>query len=271
MRIVIALVTAVFILPLIIVITVLISSYHQHVLPVESTATTVLEPSQEVFDFYAKGVLERLVEGNPVVMVVPLNGTPVTRDHISYKNAFVALEVLERIPGEEKYLLLSEGNTASACRSGAAVTAELLEQVPGFNEDTGVTVILEENAATTVENVLFTRDILEELFPDKSLSIIVAGMHNALPPYQSSLGSRSPVGLDVGHGARAFLLFQQMYLGNSQVQLAGMLPTNRVDATIQNYPFSYNILTMIAGALGGLYLPYFDREEFQQQLSEDGC
>lgn len=258
-------------IPLIVVFSTVFAAYYQHITPLETTATSIDDSSPDVYNFYANGLSARLEPDTPLVMIVPLNGTPGSQDHISYKNAFVALQVLQRTTVEQKYLILSEGNTLTACQSGAAITAELLGQAPGFNPDTGVHILLEEKAATTVENVLFSKDILEELFPDTKVSVVVAGMAESVPSYTNALGNRSGIGMDVGHGSRALLLLQQIYFGNATIKIAGMLPTNRIDSSIQNYPFSYNMLTMIVGSLGGLYLPYFDREAFIQSIEKDGC
>ena len=271
MRVLFTLLIVLFCIPFIVIGYGISAAYFDHILPRESTRITNKQGQESVLDFYARDIEQRIDPTYPLIMIVPLNGTPDSLNHISYKNAAVALAVLQQVQAERKFLLLSEGNTLDPCRSGAEITAEML----GVTEERAilndVEVVTEENAATTVENILFSKEIIQKRWPDQDVSILVAGMVDPFPVYTSVTGPRFFTGIDVGHAARAFLLLNQVFFGVPDIHLIGVLPTNRIDPSITNYPFSYNALTMVAGALGGLYLPYFDRQQFMLSIEEAGC
>ncbi len=207
----------------------------------------------EVYRNYAESIAASIPESAPVVVFVPLNGVPNSEDHPSYRNSKVALEILKKLPNRDKYLLLSEGNDSTTCSSGAEIVAAMLYMHEGYNSNNDVTVLLEKDARTTLQNVILSEQILRETFQDKQVYVLVAGISDI---------KETPFGvIDIGHGARAFVLAKQRDTWSSSVHLEGIIPTNTIDFYIGGYPSQYNLATMILGANGLLHLPFFDRSE----------
>ncbi|MCX7997310.1 MAG: YdcF family protein [Patescibacteria group bacterium] len=200
----------------------------------------------------------RLPPDRPVAILVPLNGTPTSLDHPSYRNAAVALEIGMRIPKRDRYLILSEGHTGDPCVSGADITLRLLGLKKGYNQAEAITVLLEEEATTTYENIIFSKPILEERFNKTGVSLLVSGMS---APFGSSLPSL--LRGDIGHGARAFMLARSIWHAHSAIDPVGFIPANEVDPAIGNYGMRYNFFTMVLASAGVLSLPRFDRNNMR--------
>jgi hypothetical protein len=212
-------------------------------------------PLNERYMLAAKKIDALIPPGSPIVMLVPLNGTPNSDAHLSVMNARIAMEVLSRIPSRERYLVLSEGKTGDYCISGAEITANYLELTEGYNNKRDITVILEKEATTTLENILLSTQLLQERVdtsPEQPIAVIIAGVSDTETFW---------VG-DIGHGARAFLFADWEWNGKkSQKNLHafGYLPTNLIDPRIKGYPGHYNLQTWMLASTGLLYLPVFDR------------
>lgn len=232
------------------VITIYESSYaYKKTIKVETQSST-----EAMFQAYANQITESVPEDEVVVIVVPLNGTPDSILHPSFKNANVSLEVLRRISNRQKVLVLSEGYQRGNCTSGADITLYLLALNTGYNEHNDVTVLLERDASTTFENIIFSKKIVTDFLHDKNAVIFIAGMSDTI--YGKS---GRDVGFDIGHGARAFILAKQNWRNQVNSVLKGFLPTNKIDPSVQNYSRKYNFLTMFAGANGLLSLSPFDK------------
>lgn len=197
--------------------------------------------------------VEQLPKDKPVVVIVPLNGVPHDDTHDSYKNAKVALDFIKKLPVKEKYIVLSEGRTDSwhPCIAGAEQTALWFSLQPGYNSRYDVTLLLDNNAVTTVENIQESNAILQKRFNKKPVTVLIAGSSDN----KSILGKN----IDIGHVSRAYILAKQQFLLHPSFSLEGIIPTNVVDTTIQGYSSAYNATTMTLATSGLLYLPYFDK------------
>lgn len=204
---------------------------------------------------YAAAIEDRVPSGAPVVVIVPLNGTPVFQDHASYRSAWIALEVLRRVAGRHRYLLLSEGYTGDPCVSGAEITAELLGLKEGLNKEYNITLLLEKEATTTYANMVRGTQLIKNTISEGEVYVVVAGM--------SSAGGESAwddwARVDIGHAARAYMLGKSIWGSGSRVRGVGILPTTLLDPTISAYPDRYNLSTMVLASVGALALPRFER------------
>ena len=228
-----------------------------HIIPSPPVAND--ESIDRVINAYADSISSQVPAGKPVVMFVPLNGFPDSTTHLSYKNAQVALAVLNKVKAEQKYIIFSEGYTGSTCLSGAQATGLMLSMNEGYNANIGVTVLLEPHAKTTLENILFSKKILRDTFVNQDAYLVVAGMTD-----QKTIGN-----LDVGHGARAFMLAKQNYASLPRIHVLGLLPTTEIDNTIISYTHAYNFQTMFLGANGVLNLPFFNKKFARKPIA--GC
>lgn len=206
------------------------------------------------------------VDTGALVMLVPLNGTPTYSEHLSVVNARAALKVLTKVQAEERYLVLSEGRIRNTCLSGAMLTAQYLGIEPGYNEDLDLTVLLEEKATTTVENIWFTDPILQEKVlrgdTNKPVTVLVVGVSDVNPEVSiGMLGFQIP-GVDIGHGARAYLnAVRQWPVEHGQISTLGYIPSDLITSDAVPYPTRYSLATWVLTVTGALYLPIFDRPE----------
>lgn len=228
-----------------------------HIVP--NPQVTTDESIDLVINAYANSITAQVPAGKPVVMFVPLNGFPDSTTHLSYKNAQVALAVLNKVKAEQKYILFSEGYTGSTCLSGAQATALMLSMNEGYNSNIGVSVLLEPHAKTTLENIRFSKNILKSTFVNEDAYLVVAGMTD-----EDTIEN-----LDVGHGARAFMLAKQNYASLPHIHVIGLLPTTEIDKTIISYTHAYNFQTMFLGANGVLNLPFFNKKFARKPIA--GC
>jgi hypothetical protein len=229
-------------------------AYKSHVIPPPYDSSI-----DGVLNAYAKQMSSIVPEGKPLVVLVPLNGYPDKQTHPSYRNGIVVMEILKRVTNHPKYLILSEGYTGKVCKSGALATAEMLGLMPGYNNNTDITVFLENHATTTLENITNSKPILKREFAQKDVYLIVAGMSDMYPLSH----------IDIGHGARAFMFAKQNYGDLPFVHTTALLPTNMVDWSVGGYFHEYNLITMYLGANGILNLPVFDKKYEQKHLP--GC
>ncbi len=207
----------------------------------------------EKYQNYADSIATDVPANEPVVIFVPLNGVPTSEHHPSYRSSKVALEILKRLPNHKKYLLLSEGYDMTTCSSGSELVAGMLYMHEGYNENNDVYVLLEREARTTLQNVILSEQIIGYTFADAPVHVIIAGITDV---------KRTPFGLiDIGHGARAYVLAKQRSLWSSSITLQGIIPTNTIDYYIGGYPTRYNAITMVLATTRALYLPFFDRSE----------
>lgn len=220
---------------------------YRNTLAVENT-----EVSEQLFQDFADQLVQKSPEIEPVVVIVPLNGSPDSIYHPSFKNAYAALQVLSRVSDREKVLVLSEGYAEGMCTSGAELTLALLGMQEGYNNYNGVTILLEKEASTTYENIIFSKKLLSERYPQKIISVFIAGMSD------KKLETNG-FGIDIGHGARAYMLASQN-LKSDLIQLRGLIPTDILDPSVQNYSSNYSFLTMVLGAIHLLQLPSLDKK-----------
>lgn len=224
-------------------------AYNQHLIPPKRENLAALSTQT-----YARAADRSIPPGAPVVAFVPLNGTPLDQTHASYRNAAIALEFLQQIPDHPRYLLLSEGYTGDPCISGAEITMLLLGLQKGLNTPSNVTVILEEEATTTYENISFSTPLLTKQFQHSNAYIVIIGL-------SQQYDIQFPI--DVGHGARATMLAQTAWHRVPQLHLVGFLPTTLLDNSLPNYDSSYNAFTMSLASMGALGLPRFDRNDMR--------
>lgn len=229
-------------------------AYRNHIMP--SPPVTLATPINDILNSYAEGISAKISPDNPVVMLVPLNGFPDGLHHPSFKNAQVALEILKRVRSAEKYLILSEGYTGNTCMSGAQATAFMLSLNEGYDVKSGVHIVFESHARTTLENITNTKKILVSNFQGRDAALVVAGMSDPFPLANT----------DVGHGARAYMFARQNYGSLPYIHVIGLLPTNQVDSTIGGYSHKYNSATMFLGANGLLGLPFFNRKSMNKPI-----
>jgi uncharacterized SAM-binding protein YcdF (DUF218 family) len=212
-----------------------------------------------VFTAFGEEITSQVPKDKPLVILVPLNGYPDTATHPTYINSRVVQEVLKGVTVSRKYLILSEGYTGTQCISGAEATAALIGLKEGYNEKENLTVLLENHATTTLENIQNSKKILEKEFPKEDVYVIIAGMTDVYPFADT----------DIGHGARAFMFAKQNFASLPNVHIIGLLPTNMIDIAFKSYPHEYNAATMYLGANGLLNLPVFDKKYEKKQIP--GC